>query len=369
MSTNYPDAGSRIVKIPLPVALIRDMDEKINAGLGGFRTRAELVQEAVENLLNELVHPAAPDSLAEPVRSEPLPPSRLAEDLLAGLPEWEREEVEVRDLAGTALFAPSRAPVISGDGVVSRPEGPLLGFHNRDYVSIWALHRLARYTQDGPIPFDEYLRRATRAAWLFGAGLQRAPLTDGFSKLTILFPTNVNKQPSAERGFQAFAIGSIGAPQQDNTISTSGPLFAWQALDIRRGADQATSLTQRGWDLVKGLSGINLSLPHSEDLMVTFLTYLETWAPGDMWGFRQILSVAAEAPDREQVVATFAAANPSWSRTTASSIAQGYIARAREWGLIEPKLVDGRYWLTARGRSQKERTSNEATSIFNESEQ
>ena len=30
---------------------------------------------------------------------------------------------------------------------------------------------------------------------------------------------------------------------------------------------------------------------------------------------------------------------------------QAYVARAREWGLIEPKLLGGRYLLTDRGRA------------------
>jgi hypothetical protein len=37
-----------------------------------------------------------------------------------------------------------------------------------------------------------------------------------------------------------------------------------------------------------------------------------------------------------------------------SSLVQGYVARGREWGLIEPKQVDGRYWLTDFGRQQLE---------------
>ena len=35
-----------------------------------------------------------------------------------------------------------------------------------------------------------------------------------------------------------------------------------------------------------------------------------------------------------------------WSESVASSASQGYVARAREWGLVETKLVEGRYALT-----------------------
>src|SRR5437762_2854463 len=44
----------RIVKIPLPVALIRQIDEAIVSGLGGYSTRTEFFRDAAEGLLLEL---------------------------------------------------------------------------------------------------------------------------------------------------------------------------------------------------------------------------------------------------------------------------------------------------------------------------
>jgi hypothetical protein len=334
------------------------MDEAIIAEGGGFRTRAELMQEAVENLLNELAYPeAAPEQVERSVlraagRSAPEPgveSTGLEDSFAPGLPEREREELELPDLAATVLHPPAQAPQLLTDGAAEVRDEPLLGLHNRDYVSIWALHRLARYTTEAPIRFDEYLGRVTEAAWLFGGLLSRLEHEERGKKLTVLFPTNRAKQPSAERGFQSFAVGGI-ARRVDRGLSASGPLFAWRAVQVGAGDSAPTALTESGWDLIGDLDGISLELPHPPTLALRFLVYLAAHAPSDRQGFDHVLSIAADGPDREELVRSFAELYPAWTAATASSVTQGYVARAREWGLLEPRLVDGRYWLTQEGR-------------------
>jgi hypothetical protein len=51
-------------------------------------------------------------------------------------------------------------------------------------------------------------------------------------------------------------------------------------------------------------------------------------------------------------VRDFARARPDWSKSVASTNAQGYVARGREWGLIESRQVQGRYALTPFGEEQ-----------------
>src|SRR5438445_3302956 len=58
----------RVVKLLLPLALIRQMDRLLLDGIGGFTTRNELVREAIESYMLELTHDAAP---AEPALSGP----------------------------------------------------------------------------------------------------------------------------------------------------------------------------------------------------------------------------------------------------------------------------------------------------------
>src|SRR5688572_20226770 len=47
-------AEQRIMRIPLPVALIRDMDAAILAGVGGYATRAEFILDAIQERILEL---------------------------------------------------------------------------------------------------------------------------------------------------------------------------------------------------------------------------------------------------------------------------------------------------------------------------
>jgi hypothetical protein len=333
------------------------MDEAIVAGRGGFQTRAELMAEAVENLLNELEYPEAPD---EPTRApaergsdngapaDGLGRSAL-EELIAAIPSWEREQLTLGDLAGTALRSPERPSFVTG-GVASVSEEPLLGLHNRDYASVWALHRLARYAADGPVPFDDYLAKATRAAWYFGSQLETLERRGQGRKLTVLFPTNMTKRPSAERGFQSFAIGTMPKRTEVAAPHVSGPLFEWKAIQLLGSRELLTGVTEEGWRLIRDLDGLSLDLPHRPEHALRFLEYLGRHAPGDRWGFDHLLRVATDGPDRDALVRSFAATHPEWTDATASSVAQGYVARSREWGLVEPKMVEGRYWLTDIGR-------------------
>jgi hypothetical protein len=358
--------SSRVVKVPLPVDLIRRMDEAIGAQRGGFQTRAELMREAVENLLTELDFPDAPPEPAgrRTAAAGPAPTDGRAgsmvsiggdpmvglDQAVAGLPAWERDELRLADLVDTAL-EPPRRPVLLPGGVATVRDEPLLGLHNRDYVSVWAIDRLARYTEEGPIPFDDYMRRVTRAAWFFGSQLQALEAVSAHQKLAVLFPTNFMKQPSAERGFQAFAVGSL-AKRADarHELRAGGPLFAWKAIQITEESGLPTGLTEAGWELLTDLTGVSLRLPHSPELMLRFMAYLERHAPADRWGFDHVVTIVAEGPDRHGLIESFAETHPEWSAATASSTAQGYIARAREWGLVEPRLLEGRYWLTDVGR-------------------
>ena len=367
MTARDPDS-ERIVKVPFPISLIRRMDETVASDRGGFRTRAELMREAVENLLDELDYPEAPPErsslgpqlLADSEVSKNQPGQSAgfadARSLFANLPAEEREELALDDLTATTLTAPAARPFILDRGEASVSNGPLLGLHNRDYVSIWALHRLARYTPDGPITFEDYLGRSTKAAWYYGAQLNELQRRNLGRKLTVLFPTNSTKQPSAERGFQNFAIGTL-ARRVGESIPASGPLFAWQAVQVSSDSGLVTGLTTAGWRLLQELDGLSLDLPHNPALMERFMTYLAEHAPGDRWGFDHLLAAAADGPERAALVNRFREAHPEWSPATASSVAQGYVARAREWGLVEPRLIEGRYWLTDVGRQFRHESS------------
>jgi hypothetical protein len=357
----------RIVKIPMPVDLIRRMDEALAAGRGGLETREQFLREAAEGMLAELTYPDAPPepvSPAAPVESEP--PASDATTLLTGVlnavPPWEQEELRLADLAGSAL-GPVPAGATFADGMARPADEPLLGLHNRDYPSLWAASRLARYSQDGPIPVEEFKRRVTAAAWFYGAQLRNLEQRFQGLRLTPVFPTNPDKRDAAEQGFQGFALGEI--PRRfpsEGEIRTGGPLFDWRLCQLKReDGVLLIGLTSGGRALLESLVGLSLELPHDEARADHFLRHLVAHAPGERWGFERILTLALEEPSREELVAAIAEEREDWTAATASSVAQGYVARGREWGLLEPRLQQGRYRLTGFGERWQSELVTEST--------
>jgi hypothetical protein len=277
---------------------------------------------------------------------------RSLDEIAAALPAWERDELTIGDLAGTAILPPPK-PHLIAHGVAKALDQALLGLHNRDYVSLWAAQRLARYTCDGPIPFQEYQQRVTSAAWYFADQLRGLETGDRGRKLTVLLPTNMDKRQSAERGFQHFAVGTVARETGASGLLATGALFAWQMIQIAPDDDMPVGLTEVGWELLRSLEGLSLDLPHATARADRFLDYLGTHAPADKEGFDHILKVVADGPDRATLVASFAERHPEWTAAMANTNTTGYVARSREWGLVEPKLVEGRYWLSDQGRARR----------------
>lgn len=348
----------RIVKIPMPADLIRRMDEALAMGMGGLETREQFVREAAEGLLAELSYPQAPPEPAaakasvpeKTVGAEAVDAPPLLAEVLDSVPPWEQDELRIADLAGSALL-----PIPAGAGLsagVAEPAGePMLGLHNRDFPSLWAASRLARYSQEGLITVAEFWRRVTAAAWFYGAQLPNFEQGGGTLRLTPIFPTNPNKREAAEQGFQVFALGEIPRrPSGREGIRVSGPLFDWRICQLeRRDGELLIGLTPAGRSLLDRLVGLSLVLPHEQAQAEAFLAHLYEHSDGERWGFETILTVTAEEPSREELVAAISEERADWTKATASSVAQGYVARAREWGLLEPRLREGRYRLTAFG--------------------
>jgi hypothetical protein len=341
--------------VPMPVDLIRRMDEVLTAGGGGLETREQFLREAAEGLLAELAYPEAPP---EPVAAKAARSADSAGssgpissgETLKSVPAWEQDELRLADLAESAMGPiPAGASVAEG---VARPAGePLLGLHNRDFPSLWAAWRLARYSEDGPIPVADFWRRVTAAAWFYGEQLTYFEPGAGTLRLTPIFPTNPSKHEAAEQGFQVFALGEIPRrPPEHGEIPVGGPLFDWRVCQLeRRDGKLLIGLTPAGRRLLDVLTGISLELPHHQTHAEAFLRHLYADAEGERWGFERTLAIVAEEPSREELVATIAEEKVDWTAATSSSIAQGYVARAREWGLLEPRLQKGRYRLTRFG--------------------
>jgi hypothetical protein len=323
--------GIRPVKILLPVDLAERVDEAVTSELGGFRDRHSLAAAAIDAYLLDLLY------VNESER--PIPALKGLSDSRIARP--------AADLAVVTAL-PRGTSVV--DTVSVLVDEPLLGLHNRDWPSLWALSVLGELAADAVTPWHKFLPEVTTRAWKVAEEIEETSPAGG-RKLTALLPTNKAKAHSAESAFQSFAVASVGRrPSPDGRFAVSGPLPLWRAIAfVTEAGELCAGVTDRGWDLLEQMAGLTPAAPHRPDMAETFFSFLRAHSPTDWWGFETMLSIAAGSPTRDRYVGTFRAAR-GWSDAVAASAAQGYLARGREWGLVETKIVDGRYVLTDFGK-------------------
>lgn len=366
----------RLIRVLLPAPLMREVDEVVLSGRGGYGSRQEFLFDAVQNQLLEVKHgptdagqlhidrameslgPVSEgnsngDAVDSPVSdkeaSSPTPEHSESPSLPSALADASIEPLS--DLSQTALVAPPRGS-LAEQGIARFSKEPLFGLHNRDYPSLWVAQLLGQLSQDGPVPAVSFVEEATQQGWRYAQSLLDLEKRSK-AKLTALFPTNTAKPQSAEAGFRAFAIGTIARKQNaDGSFDTNGPLFAWQVCQLVKPNGTAhIALTDVGWELLEALNGLTLEWPHQQHFAERFFDHLRRHAPWDWAGFERILEACAEPPTRAELVENFIRWRPEWSETVANTNSAGFIARAREWGLIEPKLIEGRYALTQFGQA------------------
>jgi len=318
------DGPTRLVRVLLPATLVDRLDIAIDEGLGGFVERDQLIREATASYLMELESGGQPKSSAGPRALLPL------EDF-------------------TLLGRPA-SPQPLDAGLARVPEQALSGLHNRDYPSLWSVHQLAELCAaqpEGLIRYDHAVKKIVRLGWEMGEQIGDRKSPDG-SKLNALFPTNKAKPQSAESAFRDFGLGKIS--DRGTVVVATGPWFTWRmAQVIVRDNTFYIGVTSAGLELLGALKGLTLNLPHQEELARTFFTYLSRASTPDWRALMEILRLASTKPTRADLIQTFLRAKPHWSPAQASTNVSGYVARCREWGLLQPKLSGGRYGLTELG--------------------
>lgn len=369
MSEAPPSDDVRLVRILAPSALLREVDSLVRQKRGGYESRQEFFLDAVENQILEVKYGAvsANGQRQLPVDGEsdaatPASPQDgdgdAPTDRTDGPPDpaalSEGGPVSVlSDFAQTELRWAGGGSALD-EGLAAAADEPLFGLHNRDYPSLWVALRLAEKTQTGPVELKAFVDETLIEAWRFAASLEAL---DGqaSTKLTALFPKNRAKPQSAEENFRAFAIGTLAKKAQaDGRFKASGPLFTWGLAQVRRNGEALEiGLTSAGYALLEELDGLSLRLPHEKHFAERFLEFLRAHAPADAGGFEHLLTVAPEGLNRTELAGRFNEWQPRWSATEANTYAAAYVARAREWGLLEEKLVDRQYVLTPFGETQR----------------
>jgi len=199
---------------------------------------------------------------------------------------------------------------------------------------------------------DDFLEQVIAEAWDYGARLSELDRRFGF-KVSALFPTNVSKPQSAAGVFASFAIGDYG--RVGSRIVASGPLFLWNICQVQLvGGKPCIGTTGEGYDLLERLDGLTAAIPHDRKYADIFFEYLQKRAPVDWAGFAAVLESVGSGITRPELVQAFETHWPEWTATKASTNTAGYVARAREWGLVGTKQIDRRYVLTEYGETLSE---------------
>lgn len=320
----------RPVRVVLPADLDDRVQDAVSAGLGGFHSKHALVASALDAYLIDL---------------------QMTNGTVSG---GGVERLGGPDCRSTREIVPrvktaSQGAVVTDDASILVEE-PLLGLHNRDWPSLWVLGELAEATAGGPVAWGRFLTYVTARAWQVAEQIA-AVFPDTARKATALLPTNREKVQSAESAFQSFAIADVARRSNGSgRFLVSGPLPLWQAIAfVRPQHELLVGVTESGWELLNRLDGTEPLSPHPIEAAHSFFEHLRHNATIDWWGFDTMVTLLRQEPTREQYLEGFRTAR-QWKASIADSAAQGYLARGREWGLAEPKMIQGHYLLTAFGR-------------------
>jgi hypothetical protein len=339
-------AARRVLKVLADTGLIRRMDALILASRGGYVDRSEFVAEALrdrieaEEELRGHVHAEPETLLPEPPASEAAPAAVARVEAAAPDASW-----RFGDWLG------SEVPVFER----TTPAQPTnFGLHNRDFPSLWAADVLGRMTAQAgaPVLWSEYVERATTEAWAFGEALAAADLARPTGlKRSAGFPLNRKKPAGAEVRFRDHALGAL-------TREPRGPLFVFGLIGLEADARQPTAaLTPAALQLLTRLqeSGVGDGPPFGAAAWAPFCEHLRAHASEELAAWRSVLAVMTDSPNRRELVARC----DWWSGATADTNVMGYVARGREWGLVELGLDGGRYRLTELGQTQAIQHANE----------
>ena len=328
--------------------MIRRLDELLLQRAMGYETRQQFIQDAIDAMVLEVEYGLAPGEPAThttmrgdtPRRGGSKPEDKTPRDRV------QSENEHPLTIEETKISPPVKGHTIAA-GIAEVADGPQFGLHNRDYPSIWAASRLAQASRERPANAEEVLATLGEEAWRF-AGRLRGLEDDIGVKLTALFPTNREKPQSATWAFLSFAIGSYR--ETDSGIRASGPLFAWSICQLeKRDRVICIGMTEEGYSFLNALAGMSLMLPHESEYANRFFHHLRRSAPADWLGFRRTIEGISKGFSRPDLVQHMHDSWPEWTQSVASTNTAGYVARSREWGLVEPKLRDRRYVLTGLG--------------------
>ena len=342
----------RVVRLAFPVGLLRKIDELVQHGAGGYETRTEFVIDSVRQNIEVM---QAEDRGGDPHAMTVVPTAPVLRVQPRTPPVMNLQGLDIgseESFRGTAIRAVGETDLVTDVKRISRVEPRVLfGMHNRDYPSLWAASQLARATREHLVSYEEFQQSVADKAWKQGRALEDLEKRTG-RKTTALFPTNPGKRKSAEMAFRQYAVGRVmGDPTDPGRLLADGPLFQWHVAALAgTPEDPFLGLTPQGHRLLVELDGLSVEEPHPRAASRAFLDYLAGEAPLDFCVLLQVVAVVGpEGASRREVLDDIGERWPGWTANERSTNTAGYIARAREWGLLRPKQTAGKYQLSELG--------------------
>ena len=320
------DQPLRLVKILMPADVVRQMDRAILSADGAYQGRADFIIDSVR------------DRVAEEAA---LRSAAVKRDAQAGK-ATRRSSLGSVDFVIFGAWIELKPPSASA----SPTANVSFGLHNRDLPTLWAFDLLAQRAAEagGLVSWADFVGLVGKNSGDVGEWLRLRDLVRERGIQTgTAFPKPGQKQVQSVERFIATMVGSLRRGD--------GPLFD---LGLAVPADVEGFLLPSESGLaalaamVEGRLGTDL--PQPETAFRPWWRHLATWAPAEHAAWMRVLRAVADAPNREGLVARF----PEWPGSTADTNTTGFISRSREWGLVEPELIDGRYRLTALGEAVAE---------------
>jgi hypothetical protein len=335
-----PAEALRLVKTWLPASVVRDMDHTILAANGAYNGRDDFIREAIaDRVAEERSRPEKGTAPALLLHSSTKREKQLRRAL--------QNPTSVREPHDFEAYS-SDAPTLPHHEV----GGILYGLHNRDFPTLWVARSLLTMASErrAPLPWPEFISTVMEAAWNIGAQLARMDVERGADeqKASVGFPANAEKRHSSEARFLEHMVGVPDRPS-----GPTGPLFAMKLAGVERKTDafvvvaptcEARVLWQR---LLSAGFGTKERPPHPPEAWWVFGEHLQSHLRGDYNAWMRVVRAIGDGPMRDELITRFSA---EWAGAAAATNIAGYISRGREWGLVEPKLREGRYVLTKLGR-------------------
>ena len=311
----------RLVKLLMPTDVVRQMDQAILAASGAYQGRADFVIEAVR------------DRIAEEVA---LRAAAIETDVARGRKRPEDVDADFLKLGVWIGRKPIAASVPPTDKVS-------FGLHNRDLPTLWAFDVLAQTVSETRenLSWADFVAMLGRKSIAVGEWLRLRDLSRGRGlQAGTGFPRPGQKQIQSVERFISTMVGSLRR--------ADGPLFDL-GLVVPSGASDSIMPAEAAINSFAAMieGGLGADLPQPEPAFRPWWQHLDSWAPAEHRTWLRVLRVVSNAPNRESLVASF----PEWAGSTADTNTTGFVSRSREWGLIEPELIDGRYRLTALGEA------------------